>query len=182
MIQFHSHDAIYLQIADYICEKILKKEWTDNDRIPAVREIAIDVQVNPNTVVRTYAYLEENGIIYKQRGIGYFIAENAYKKTQELIKKDFLENELPAILKKMELLGIDFDEINSSWAVKGTVPARGQSPEKHSLVPEQKKQTIATENKPASPPAEKLTYLEDETGDKIETSSESPSDKSMSWD
>ena len=68
-MEFKAQRAIYLQIADHVCEKILKKILQENDRIPSVREFAVSIEVNPNTIVRTYAYLEEQGIIYKQRGI-----------------------------------------------------------------------------------------------------------------
>ena len=52
---------------DYLCENILRRLWQSGDRIPSIRELAMDVQVNPNTVTR-YAYLQDRGIIYNRRG------------------------------------------------------------------------------------------------------------------
>ena len=73
-MEFTQPQAIYLQIGDYICENILRRSWHGGDRIPSIRELAMDVQVNPNTVTRTYAYLQDQGIIFNRRGIGYLSA------------------------------------------------------------------------------------------------------------
>lgn len=171
-MQFNQQQTIYLQIVDYICEKILRKEWQDSERIPAVREMAIDVQVNPNTVVRSYAHLEEKQIIFKQRGIGYFIAEDAREKVLTLKKTDFLKYEVPALLKKMELLGIHFNEIET----QGTVPReRELSPEK--------KQTLIVKSSPKPRlPIEKLIDFDTKTETKTAPTQDLSSDKSMSWD
>ena len=114
-MDFHSKKAIYLQIADYICEQILQKKLNSGDKIASIREMAISSEVNPNTVVRTYAYLEEKRIIVKQRGIGYFVAENAYANTLQLKKSVFLQQELPAVFRSIDLLGISFAELQKLY-------------------------------------------------------------------
>jgi len=110
-MEFNNNKAIYLQIGDTICEKILSGELKSEDRIPSVREYGASIGVNPNTVMRTYEKLTAEGVIYNKRGIGYFISEDAKSIVLANDRKEFLENELPAILKKMELLGIDPKEI-----------------------------------------------------------------------
>ncbi|MFA4839047.1 MAG: GntR family transcriptional regulator [Candidatus Neomarinimicrobiota bacterium] len=110
-MEFQKDKAIYLQIADYICENILSKKWVENDRIPSVRELAIELEVNPNTVMRTVTFLQEKGIIFNQRGIGYFVAVNSYENTLNLKKSDFIQSELPRIFKTMRLLGLSLDDI-----------------------------------------------------------------------
>lgn len=112
-MEFNNQQSIYLQLADHICERILKKELQPNERIPSVREFAISVEVNPNTIMRTYAFLEEKGIIFKERGIGYFIAADAFAKTLEFKRHIFLQNDLPNIFKTMKLLNIKFNELES---------------------------------------------------------------------
>lgn len=62
-MNFHSNKAIYIQIADLICEKILSNTFKEEERIPSVRELAVDLEVNPNTVMRTYEYLQDLEII-----------------------------------------------------------------------------------------------------------------------
>ena len=110
-MEFNSNKSIYLQICDNICEKILSGELQPEARIPSVREYGADIGVNPNTVMRSYEKLTNEGIIFNRRGIGYFISPDAHKTVLEAQKKDFLENELPQILKRMKLLGIDPKEV-----------------------------------------------------------------------
>lgn len=111
-MEFEQQKPIYLQIADYICEKILKEEWNEKDRIPSVRELAISLEVNPNTVVKSYGSLEAQEIIQKQRGIGYFVTHDAEQKVKRIQTENFLQNELPRILNKMKLLGLDYQLLN----------------------------------------------------------------------
>lgn len=110
-MEFDSNKAIYLQICDAICERILNKELLPDERIPSVREYGAEIGVNPNTVMRSYEKLTYDGIIYNKRGIGYFTSTDAVERILDIQKKDFMENELPAILRKIRLLGIDPKEI-----------------------------------------------------------------------
>lgn len=106
-MEFNSNKSIYLQICDAICEQVLSGELRPDERIPSVREYGADIGVNPNTVMRSYEKLTNDGIIYNRRGIGYFICPDAREIILEVQRKDFLENELPLILKRMKLLGIN---------------------------------------------------------------------------
>jgi len=110
-MEFNSNKAIYLQICDTICERILSGELKPEDRIPSVREYGASIGVNPNTVMRTYEKLTDQGVIYNKRGIGYFISPEARTIVLENNRKEFLEKELPVILKKIELLGLDANEL-----------------------------------------------------------------------
>ena len=110
-MQFRDTASIYLQIADYICEKILLKQWVIEERIPSVRELAMQLEVNPNTVMRTYEFLQQQNIIYNQRGIGYFVSGEAVKNATQYRKTEFMENELPALFRNMFLLGMDVEEL-----------------------------------------------------------------------
>lgn len=106
-MDFHSDKPIYLQIADTLCESILSGALKAEDRIPSVREYGGQIGVNPNTVMRTYEKLTDEGIIYNKRGIGYYVSADAREKILQAQKADFLSKEVPAILRKMELLGLD---------------------------------------------------------------------------
>src|SRR5271169_1688117 len=66
-MEFQESQAIYLQIADMLCENVLRGSWKPGDRVPSIRELAESIAVNPNTVVRAYSYLQDHGIIYNQR-------------------------------------------------------------------------------------------------------------------
>jgi GntR family transcriptional regulator len=114
-MEFKERQAIYLQIGEYICENILRKKWREGDKIPSIREMAVSIEVNPNTVMRTYNYLQDIGIIYNKRGIGYFVAKNSYQKTWGLKKKNFIDRELPQFFKTMDLLKITFDDLRELY-------------------------------------------------------------------
>ena len=114
-MQFRESIAIYLQIADYICERILLQQWKVGERIPAVRELAVQVEVNPNTVMRTYEFLQGQNIIYNQRGIGYFVGPEAIENASQYRRTEFIEKELPALFRNMYMLGMDTDELKSRY-------------------------------------------------------------------
>ena len=113
-MQFTESQAIYLQIAKIIEEKILRKEWMEEERIPSVRDLAVAMEVNPNTVVRTYEILQQKEIIYNKRGIGYFVSEKACSIIKKEWKKNFKEQDLPELFKNMSLLDFSIDEIKLS--------------------------------------------------------------------
>ncbi len=114
-MQFRESRAIYLQIADFICERILLKQWKTDERIPAVREMAVQLEVNPNTVMRTYEFLQGQNIIHNQRGIGYFVSADAVKNATQYRKTEFIEKELPNIFRNIYLLDMDVDELKPRY-------------------------------------------------------------------
>ena len=112
-MNFNSEKPIYIQIADSICERILSGELKSGERIPSVREYGGALEVNPNTVMRTYERLTADGIIHNRRGIGYFIADDAASKVLEAERKSFYETELPLLKRRMELLGIEWEAVEN---------------------------------------------------------------------
>lgn len=114
-MDFSNHQAIYLQIADYVCDSILIKKWLPEDKIPSVREMAIRIEVNPNTVARAYTYLQDQDIIFNKRGMGYFISLDARTVTAQLKRKQFIDHELPRMFKYMDLLSIQTEEIEQLY-------------------------------------------------------------------
>ena len=85
-MNFKESKAIYLQIADRICDEVLLGQYREEERIPSVREYAAVVEVNANTVMRSYDYLQSQEVIYNKRGIGYF------RLNQVQLTYDFPEN------------------------------------------------------------------------------------------
>ena len=110
-MQFTESQAIYLQIVKIMEEKILRREWLPDARIPSVRDLAVAMEVNPNTAVRAYEVLQHKEIIYNKRGIGYFVAENAYSIIKKEWKQHFKTQELPVFFKNIALLDFSMDEI-----------------------------------------------------------------------
>ncbi|GHB65782.1 GntR family transcriptional regulator [Persicitalea jodogahamensis] len=115
-MEFKEKQSIYIQIADYISEQILLGFWPPGERIPSVRDLAASLEVNPNTVVRTYEFLQAKNIISSQRGIGYSAAENAIDLIQADRRERFLETELPEFFKTMYLLNISLEDLRTRYA------------------------------------------------------------------
>ncbi len=114
-MEFNAHKPIYLQICDQLYGQILSGELKADDRLLSVRDLGIELGVNPNTIMRSYETMTASGIIYNKRGIGYFVAENAKDLVLSQMRNEFLEKELPEVIKKMKLLGIGLDEINKQY-------------------------------------------------------------------
>lgn len=110
-MNFKEAKAIYLQIADRICDEILLGQYKEEERIPSVREYAAIVEVNANTAMRSFDYLQSQEVIYNKRGIGYFVSVGAKKNILSLRRKTFLKEELDYFFKQLYTLGISADEI-----------------------------------------------------------------------
>ena len=114
-MNFKDNKAIYLQIAERICEEILLNIYSEEERIPSVREYAAIVEVNFNTVMRSFEYLQMSDIIFNKRGIGYFVSAGAKKKIHSLRKSQFLENEINEYFRQIHLLDIPIEEITGMY-------------------------------------------------------------------
>ena len=114
-MDFKENPAIYIQIAEYVCEQILLKKWKLGEKIISIREMAVQIEVNPNTVQRAYDLLQQQNIISNKRGIGYFIEDDATERILEFRREQFEENELPVFLRNIYLLKIDLKEIKAKY-------------------------------------------------------------------
>ena len=112
-MQFNNSSPIYMQIAQYIHDLIINSTWVEQERIPSVRDMAMQLEVNPNTVIRTYSMLQEEGILENQRGIGYFTAKGAKGKVLKKRRDHFIKSELPNLFDSMKTLEITFEEIET---------------------------------------------------------------------
>ncbi len=110
-MDFKDNKAIYLQIADYLCDEILQSKYLEEERIPSVREYASIVEVNVNTCMRTYDWLQSQDIIFTKRGLGYFVTPGAKDRILGMRKREFFEDFLPELSKKMQTLNISIDEL-----------------------------------------------------------------------
>jgi len=115
-MNFTKSQTIYMQIADHISEQILAGQLQAGDKVLSVREMATSIAVNPNTVMRTYSYLQNQDIIFNKRGIGYFIAEEALHKTRHMKKEAFINQYLPVFFKNMDLLNIELSELEKMYS------------------------------------------------------------------
>lgn len=124
-MRFSEPKGIYLQIADRIRERILRKEWKSGERIPSIRELAVELGVNPNTVTRSYQKLLDRELISNQRGRGYFVSENAAERALHEMREEFMRDELPRIIAAMRLLGIGVEAIAGPLSRSGNLERKG---------------------------------------------------------
>lgn len=114
-MNFKESRAIYLQIADRICDDILLGQYEEEGRIPSVREYASIVEVNANTVMRSYEYLQSQEVIYNKRGIGFFVASGAKALIHSLRKEQFLKEEVDGFFRQLYTLGISIKEVEKMY-------------------------------------------------------------------
>ena len=110
-MEFREKQAIYLQIAEYVCEQILLRKWLPGNKILSIRDLAIFMEVTPNTIQNTYDFLQNEQIITNKRGIGYFVENDGLERVLSFRKKLFLENELPLIFRNMYLLNVSSEDV-----------------------------------------------------------------------
>lgn len=114
-MEFKDNEAIYLQIAGLVCENILTGKWLAGAKILSVRDLAVELEVNPNTVMRSYELLQELGIVYNRRGQGLFVAEDGRERVVAFRKDNFVRQDLPGLFKNIYLLGVSMEEIQQQY-------------------------------------------------------------------
>ncbi len=114
-MNYNISQSIFIQIADRICDRVLNGEYRANERIPSVRELAVEMEVNPNTVMRSFERLQTHNIIYNKRGIGYFVTDEAESEIRRMRYSQFVTEVLPTVFKEMDLLGIGINELTAIY-------------------------------------------------------------------
>ncbi|WAA09084.1 GntR family transcriptional regulator [Fervidibacillus albus] len=108
---FHSQEPIYLQLAEMIKKKIIRRELEPGDKLPSVRDMAVTAGVNPNTVQRTYRELEGTKIVESKRGQGTFVTEN--EEILQSVREEMKEKEVSRFVYSMREMGYSNIEIKA---------------------------------------------------------------------
>lgn len=110
-MEFHKNKPIYLQIVDVISQRIVSKEWKEETKIPTVKELAKELEVNHNTLMRSLELLQSEDILMSKRGVGLFLTKDSYKNALELMRKSFYKNQVPDFFSTMNSLKITLGEL-----------------------------------------------------------------------
>ncbi len=110
-MKFQESKAIYQQIVERLCDEIIEGRYPEEERIPSVREYAMLLKVNPNTVMRAYDQLQGEHILYNKRGIGVFVYRGARRRIVTLRRKRFMQEDLSELFRSMEQLEIPIEEV-----------------------------------------------------------------------
>ncbi|PFR47619.1 GntR family transcriptional regulator [Bacillus cereus] len=108
-IEFSPNTPIYIQVMEYIKKEIVTGHLLPGDKIPSVRELASELQVNPNTIQRTFQELERDGVVVTRRGMGRYVT-NEGEKIMEL-RKEMAKELLHSFIDGMDNLGFSEEEI-----------------------------------------------------------------------
>lgn len=103
--------SIFIQIAEGIKDRILTGEYKADERIPSVRDLAVELEVNPNTAMKAFDLLQREELIYNKRGMGYFVEPDAKEKVVKSRKKLLREVTIPSLKHELELLGLTIEDI-----------------------------------------------------------------------
>ncbi|MGO1520653.1 MAG: GntR family transcriptional regulator [Sphingobacterium sp.] len=114
-MQFTNDKPIYIQIIGMIEEKILRRQWHTEERVPSVRELGASIEVNPNTVMRAYDKLQQDGIFFNKRGIGFYVSASALAIVLQTKRKLFLEQEAPNFFQAATLLNVSLEELTELY-------------------------------------------------------------------
>lgn len=114
-MNFNDNKPIYLQIADSLMDSIVRGELPDESRLPSVRDYAIEAGVNPNTVMRTFVWLQQQELIYMKRGIGYFVAPNACARILQMRKEYFFDHEANYFFDRLSSFGISPEQLMNAY-------------------------------------------------------------------
>ena len=95
-MNFKEQKAIYLQIAERICDSILSGEYQEDEKLPSVREYAAQVEVNVNTVARSFEWLQMNEVVVTRRGLGNFVNTGAKKAVEKIVAGSSSRNSCPS--------------------------------------------------------------------------------------
>ena len=111
MIEFSDNKPIYRQIVDHACNLILNGSWEPGARVPSVRELAAELGVNTRTVLKAMEELQDTGVIFSRRGMGYILSDDAPQKVRNQLRKEFFDATLPRLSAEMKMLGISAEEL-----------------------------------------------------------------------
>lgn len=108
-LELNNKEPIYLQIMNYIKKKIIVGEISMGEKLLSVRELASELTVNPNTIQRVYAELENEGLIFTKRGLGKYVTEDF--SVVKKLKRESAEEVLNTFLRTMKELGMSKEEV-----------------------------------------------------------------------
>lgn len=109
--EFESGLPIYQQAAEMVRKRIIKGSYPRGGRLPAVRDLAMEAGVNPNTMQRALLLLEESGIVYSQRTAGRFVTEDV--QLLENLRYQMARKQVLSFVKRMDELGYGPDELEA---------------------------------------------------------------------
>lgn len=114
-MDFKTDKPIYRQIVDYCSACILTRKWLPGEKVPSVREMALQMAVNTHTVIKAFDFLQDAGVIYPKRGMGFFLADDAESQVDRIRREQFFSETINHLFSEMDMLGISMDSVVELW-------------------------------------------------------------------
>lgn len=118
--KWNDKEPIYLQLKDQIKDMILSGDIHEGEALPSVRQVAMEYKVNPITVSKSYQILVDEELVEKRRGLGMFVQIGAAKKVQTNENEQFIKEDWPKILTKIQHLNLDTTQLINSLKAIGS--------------------------------------------------------------
>jgi GntR family transcriptional regulator len=113
-VTWSDNTPIYLQLKEKVVAMMLDGVLKPGDALPSVRQVAADFQLNPITVSRAYQELADEQLVEKRRGLGMYMTEGAAEKLLASERERFLKEEWPAVVERIQRLGLKIDQLIAS--------------------------------------------------------------------
>lgn len=110
-MEFSTNKPIYRQIVDFCYREITEGNWDADGRIPSVKDLSVKLAVNNRTILNAYDEMQEAGVIYQKRGLGYFVSPDAKDRIISRKRDEFFREIVPEISRQMNILGITPGEL-----------------------------------------------------------------------
>jgi GntR family transcriptional regulator len=105
---------IYRQLKDKVVAAIMEGSLREGEALPSVRNVAVDLQINPITASKAYQELVMDGLVEKKRGLGMFVVDGARDRLMEVERDRFIKEEWPRVLETIRRLGLNAEELLKS--------------------------------------------------------------------
>lgn len=111
ILDFESDKPIFIQIAEELEDAIISGAYESETQVPSTTEISVRYKINPATVLKGVGILVDEGILYKKRGVGMFVAKGAKEKIIKKRKRQFYEKYVVPLVSEASKLDITTEEI-----------------------------------------------------------------------
>lgn len=126
-VTWNDNAPIYRQLKERIVVMMLEGQLKPGDVLPSVRQIAAEYQLNPITVSRAYQELADETLVEKRRGLGMYVTEGATGKLLASERERFLREEWPAMVERIQRLGLRVADLLDSELLKRAATQEKQS-------------------------------------------------------
>ena len=111
MTEWKVDQPIFRQLAAKISDQILQGVWLEQQALPSVRAVAVDLKINHLTVMKSYQLLVDEDLVEKKRGQGTYVTKGALQKLKASAHQSFINAQIPAIAETLGIIDMSVEEL-----------------------------------------------------------------------